>query len=244
MHRAAGLTTGLLRIAAPRKSASTDATPAAGVLAEGRSIRGCVFDMDGTLTVPVLDFALMKQRLGLQAHHDIVKEVYAMPEPDRSVAQAIIVEMEREAMEAMTMARGFHGVMRALEAARVPKAILTRNNMEPVEHLLTHHAPDYAFHPVVTRDTVQPTKPHADPLLHIAQIWGVPAHELVMVGDGEDDVLCARAAGAVSVFVHTSMNGHLKGRVHADFEIHELGELHALLSLPRVDGEEDGHGVN
>ncbi|KAJ3358844.1 hypothetical protein GGF32_009940 [Allomyces javanicus] len=212
---------GMLRIAR---------APAAGRLA-GRTVRGIVFDMDGTLTVPILDFALMRTRLSLRAGEDILAHVHALPEtsPVRIRAETIIREMEHEAMLAMEMAPGYHALMQFLESARIPKAILTRNNMDPVDHLLQHHASGYKFEPVVTRDTVRPTKPFPDPLEHIARLWNIPAAEILMVGDGTDDVKCAQAAGAMACYVHTIDNGAHHALVDPDTRIEHLDELRALL---------------
>ncbi|ORZ31028.1 HAD-like domain-containing protein, partial [Catenaria anguillulae PL171] len=158
-----------------------------------------VFDMDGTLTEPLLDFALMKRRLNLSPADDIVHHLHSLPlgSPARTLADQIVRDMEHDAMVNMTLARGFHPLMSALSRLNVPKAILTRNNLDPVTHLLTHHANGYTFHPTISRDCVQPTKPHPDPLLHIARnVWQVDPAHVLMVGDGVDDVACAKAAGA------------------------------------------------
>ena len=40
-------------------------------------IRGVAFDMDGTLTVPVLDFQLMRQRVGVPQTADILDTINA-----------------------------------------------------------------------------------------------------------------------------------------------------------------------
>ncbi|KAI9223553.1 HAD-like domain-containing protein [Blastocladiella britannica] len=200
----------------------------------GRSVKGIVFDMDGTLTVPVLDFALMKSRLGLLPHHDIVAEMHAMPPAQRAEAERIVTEMELEGMLAMSMAPAFHTLMTALERTGIPKAILTRNNMDPVTHMLTHHANEYSFHPIVTRDTVRPTKPHPDPLIHISKIWNLPPSDMLMVGDGADDIQCAQSAGALACFVHTPVNAAHRDRITPEMEIHSLEEL--LAALVHEDG--------
>lgn len=52
---------------------------------------------------------------------------------------------------------------------------------------------------VLTRD-FQPPKPAAAPLLHICNRWSLAPHEVAMVGDGEDDIICGRAAGTRELF--------------------------------------------
>ncbi len=61
-----------------------------------RIVRGLVFDMDGTLTVPSIDFALMRSRCGVGTTGDILDVINARPEPERAAAHAIIAEFEQE----------------------------------------------------------------------------------------------------------------------------------------------------
>lgn len=61
-----------------------------------RDIRGVIFDMDGTLTIPVLDFSEMRSRLGLPAGADILPTVTSMPAEQRARAMNIIQQMEEE----------------------------------------------------------------------------------------------------------------------------------------------------
>ena len=59
-------------------------------------LRGVVFDMDGTLTVPNLDFGLMYQRCGVDRSQDILAAIEVMPPAEKAAAQAIVEEMEEE----------------------------------------------------------------------------------------------------------------------------------------------------
>jgi 2-phosphoglycolate phosphatase len=52
---------------------------------------------------------------------------------------------------------------------------------------------------VVSGDTLAERKPHPMPLLHAAQLAGVPPHRCVYVGDAERDIVAGRAAGMQTV---------------------------------------------
>lgn len=54
--------------------------------------------MDGTLTIPVLNFLEMRTRLGLSRGVDILPTVMSMPEEQRERAMKIIEEMEEEGL--------------------------------------------------------------------------------------------------------------------------------------------------
>jgi 2-phosphoglycolate phosphatase len=57
------------------------------------------------------------------------------------------------------------------------------------------------FRVVVAGGDLPEKKPHPLPFRHIASVLGCETTELVMVGDGPQDILGARAAGAISVAV-------------------------------------------
>lgn len=57
------------------------------------------------------------------------------------------------------------------------------------------------FEATVCADDLPFKKPHPAPLLEIARQLNLNANELVMIGDGSQDVLCGKAAGARTVGV-------------------------------------------
>ncbi|WP_437927272.1 HAD-IA family hydrolase [Sorangium sp. So ce291] len=57
------------------------------------------------------------------------------------------------------------------------------------------------FHAVVAGGDIAEKKPEPGPLLHLAGLLGVQPHRMVMVGDGPQDIECARRAGARSIAV-------------------------------------------
>lgn len=64
-------------------------------------IKGVIFDMDGTLTIPVLNFNQMRERLGLSKDQDILPTVQGFPPQERAKAMAIIEEFEEEGVRLM-----------------------------------------------------------------------------------------------------------------------------------------------
>jgi phosphoglycolate phosphatase len=55
------------------------------------------------------------------------------------------------------------------------------------------------FSAVVAAGDVSRHKPHPEPLERVSRLLDVPCGRLVMVGDGPQDVACAKAAGAHSI---------------------------------------------
>ncbi len=170
-------------------------------------IRNWVFDMDGTLTVAVHDFAAIRVALGIAPEDDILTHLAALPAELAAAKHAWLLEHERDLAVASTAAEGAVALVRELAGRGCRLGILTRNARElahvtleaigladcfPVEHILG-------------RDEAAP-KPSPDGLLKIADAWGVPTSEMVMVGDYRFDLDCGRAAGTRTVLVNLPDN--------------------------------------
>ena len=68
------------------------------------SYLSCLFhtDMDGTLTIPCIDFGEMRRRAGVPAGQDILDAINGWPEAERRErAYAAIAEVEEEALKNM-----------------------------------------------------------------------------------------------------------------------------------------------
>jgi len=178
-----------------------------GEMGERRKIRGVIFDMDGTLTVPNLDFNEMMRRLGCKTNN-ILKEVDGFDETRRKRSYEIIAEMEEEALKTMKAMPGAVKLAKFLDEMNIPRGLVTRNVKTSVDHFHNVAWKDgdsdslmKAFHPVCSREFT-PYKPAPDSLLHICKEWGVDPSEVMMVGDSpKDDVVAGNRAGCVTVLV-------------------------------------------
>ncbi|PIT14645.1 phosphoglycolate phosphatase [Snodgrassella alvi] len=80
----------------------------------------------------------------------------------------------------------------------LPLAVITNKNEILAVELLCQLGLADAFSLVVGGDTLAEKKPSPMPLLHTAEVLGVPIGNLLMVGDSANDILAAKAAGALS----------------------------------------------
>ncbi|BBR55976.1 MULTISPECIES: HAD family hydrolase [Pseudomonas] len=171
------------------------------------SIRHWVFDMDGTLTVAVHDFAAIREALGIPPEHDILTHLAALPAEEAAAKHAWLLEHERDLAIASKPAEGAVELVRELAGRGCQLAILTRNARE-LAHVTLEAiglADCFAVEHILGRDEAAP-KPSPDGLLKIAQAWDVSPASLVMVGDYRFDLDCGRAAGARTVLVNLPDN--------------------------------------
>lgn len=164
--------------------------------------RHWVFDLDGTLTLAVHDFGLIRRELDIPAGQDILGHLGGLPAAEAAAKRAWLIAHERELADASVAAPGAVALLRGLHARGCELGILTRNDHAlarltlaeiGVEDLFAHEA-------LIGRDEATP-KPHPAGLLLHAARWAVSPRALVMVGDHGYDLEAGRAAGAMTVFV-------------------------------------------
>ena len=171
-------------------------------------LRGVVFDLDGTLTVPNLDFGEMYRRCQVDPSTDILAEIDAMPSDRAAECRRIVEDMEEEGRRTLKLMPGAHEVFTWLSQHGIPTALVTRNTKSTVdrlEELLPHASFDIA----IPRDYAAPSfppKPHPATLQHITERWKVKDDPttVVMVGDSpSNDILYGKAVGTTTALLDT-----------------------------------------
>ena len=137
---------------------------------EWTPIKAVVFDMDGTLTKPSIDFVKMHERLNIPMDKDILVSVNAMNSEQKVEALKIIEELEKEANDKMELQPGVLELLDYLAEQTIERAILTRNTPVGVEvvlrgmreklqqeqHLFPNLSPDGFFSKVHNKLCTQP----------------------------------------------------------------------------------------
>jgi phosphoglycolate phosphatase-like HAD superfamily hydrolase len=162
--------------------------------------------MDGTLTVPCIDFGEMRRRVGVTGGTDILDHIATLPEARQAEAFAVIAEIEEKAIADMALMPGALALCAALDGAGLPRGLITRNVRRGVEALHAAHfsagAGPRPFHPAITRQCAFAYKPSPEALLHICATWRIHPSECAMVGDSaKDDIASANRAGAIGVLL-------------------------------------------
>ncbi len=184
-----------------------------------------IFDLDGTLTVAVHDFAAIRDSLGIPSGADILHFLASLP-PAQSAQlhhrlHAIEVELARNARPALGALEFISHL--AQQGARL--AILTRNtrhnaclSLEAIG-LATYFHHDW----VLGRDEAIP-KPDPDGIHQLLNAWQIKPDEAVMVGDYQYDLATGRAAGTHTV--HVDQTGEFLWPELTDIAVSSLAELY------------------
>ncbi len=185
------------------------------------SIKGIIFDMDGTLTLANVDLATVNKELRIPENEPILEYLEKLDEPRRSESLKVLEKYEARAAENSRLNDGVVEVLEYLRKRGVKTALLTRNSRRSVDVLMKRHK--LHFDVVVTREDAPP-KPSPHPVKLISERLGIAPKDLLVVGDVHFDIFSGKAAGAQTAFLS---NGRKLGVVDqtADYCLNNLSEL-------------------
>jgi 2-phosphoglycolate phosphatase len=218
-------------------------------------IAGVVFDLDGTLVDSCEDIAraanhcleragfaprslveirgfigdgarmLLARAAALDpadARLDVLHEHFLQYYTAHSVEQTRLLPGAREVLQALS---------------HLPRALCTNKPRETTLAMLAALDIAVELEVVVAAGDVPHHKPHPAPLQRVAELLGLAPRQLVMVGDGPQDIECARAAGARSIGISEALIVPLE-RLHAarPDAIVPLSEVPALIARWRSGG--------
>ncbi len=214
----------------------------------GISVRlGIVFDLDGTLIDSRADIAnAVNHALAAQGGATLTPSEIAGYVGDGArllMARAARLAPESPVVDALLssflayyqahptdhtlLVPGAHEALAQL--GHLPLALCTNKPRAVTDAVLANLRLPAKFRAVVAGGDLPRNKPDPLPLQHIAQMLSLNVSELVMVGDGAQDILCAKAAGARSVGVDGGMQARDR-MLEAKPDVF----LPTLADLPRV----------
>ncbi len=186
-------------------------------------IRSVIFDLDGTLTVPALDFDAMRAEIGITAS-PILEALGEMTDEERRRAFEIIERHENEAAERSELSAGARELLDFIRETGVRPAVVTRNSRTSVEKFTARHR--IHFDAVVTRDDAPP-KPSPAPLLRALEQLRLTREEAIYVGDHEIDRLTGEAAGIPTYIVKN--HPELKDSGPPEMRVDTLAQIIGIL---------------
>jgi putative hydrolase of the HAD superfamily len=120
-------------------------------------------------------------------------------------------------------------------AAGLRVAMLSNaSDEENVRQMLANHKLESYFDPVIISAAIGIRKPDRGAFQPVLDAWGIPAAEIVMVGDQLGaDILGGKQAGMRTIWLTTEENApaniKLRGKLSADAQVRTIGEAAALI---------------
>jgi HAD superfamily hydrolase (TIGR01549 family) len=184
--------------------------------------KAILFDMDGTLTEPMLDFPLIKAEMGI-GQRPILEALAELEGSRRQIAEAVLLRHETHAAENSTLNPGCRELLGWLRQREIPTAVITRNSRQSVDIVLARHR--LSFEVLVTREQ-GPFKPDPYPLRLACKNLAASEMDVWMVGDGVFDIQAGAAAGIKTLWLS-------HGRTRS-FDAVPWREIRDLLALHRL----------
>ena len=181
-----------------------------------------LFDMDGTLTRPLLDFPRIKAEMGIGTR-PILEALAELSPEQRAAAQTILERHEEHASAQSTLNPGCVELLDWLAQQRIKTALVTRNSRRSVRTVLERHG--LRIDVLITRDDALP-KPDPAPLRLACARLEVSESHAWMVGDGIYDIEAGVAAGIPTVWI-----SHGRDRLFAAAPWRQVVDLPALLAM-------------
>jgi phosphoglycolate phosphatase len=202
-------------------------------------IEGVIFDLDGTLVHTIEDIAgaanMMFARNGLPEHDleyylkwigngavKFIENAYGETISERQLMAYVKEFKEIYAGNLHNRSRVYSGVPPLLDELVGRGTRISVLSNKP--HLLTRRVCDFylsgwPFDPVFGQRDEVPRKPDPAAAFEIAGQWGISPRQILFVGDSENDILTAQAAGMVPLGVSWGY-----GRLARE-HVQEMGEL-------------------
>ncbi|MBI2559882.1 MAG: HAD family hydrolase [Planctomycetes bacterium] len=187
-------------------------------------IKGIIFDMDGTLTKPNMDFGTLAAEIGEAMDEPVLEYMEKVDEKERVRVNSILERFEAQAAENAELNDGARALLDFVVRKGKKTALLTRNSRTSADKVLSKH--NLKFDCIVSREDAKP-KPSPDPILLIGRKLGIKPEHLLVVGDYKFDVLCGKAAGAKTVLLLN--HKEFDSGVVPDFKITRLTDLITIL---------------
>ena len=191
-----------------------------------RRFGAVVFDMDGTLIEPLLDFSVIRAELGIAAGDGILEAIAAMPPAAGARAHERLLAHELSAARKARLMPDAPATITAIRSAGLKTALLTRNARAALAIVLAKF--DLSFDLAWSRE-VGRIKPEPDGVLRACARLGVGPDRTACIGDFCYDIVAANAAGAVSILLAPDSLPSFADK--ADHVITCLAELPPLLGI-------------
>lgn len=185
-------------------------------------IKAVIFDLDGTITKPFLDFDAIRKEMGIDPKAGSVLEIIDKMPPDRrKKCLQILQEHEQRAVTESSLNDGTALLLDSLRKASIKIGILTRNTTENAKIVAKKH--NLMFDAIVGRDD-GPVKPDGFGVKYLCEKFSASPDQALVVGDYLHDLISAKKASVKAVLLNSHKDSEQFAE-YADFTIDSLEEL-------------------
>lgn len=184
------------------------------------SIKGVVFDFDGTITRPFFDFGMIKDEIGMPRDVLILEYLEGKDKSFVEHANKVLDKWELKAAKESELNDNVLEVLQLLSDKSIKTAVLTRNTNLSVDMVVEKFGLRFDY--IHTRD-MQPVKPDPESMKTVLKEIDLEPEEVITIGDYEHDIECGKSVGTMAMFI-TNGNGKPELRTKPDYIIEDFYE--------------------
>lgn len=178
-------------------------------------IEGVIFDLDGTLIHTIEDIAgaanKMFARHGLPEHGleyylkwigsgavKFIEQAHGGPVSKKQLMEYVSEFKEVYAGNLHHKSRVYDGIPELLDelvSRGIRIAVLSNKPHKMTQKVMEYYLSSWPFDPVLGQRDEVPRKPDPAAAFEISDAWGMAPENILFVGDSDNDILTARAAG-------------------------------------------------
>ncbi|MGD2295526.1 MAG: HAD family hydrolase [Candidatus Aminicenantes bacterium] len=167
------------------------------------TIKGVIFDMDGTVVEAPYDWERIRAALGTMGK-PILAYINSLEEPERSEKWKILRRFEYEATRQAKLNKGIPELLDFLEKKGIWRALVTNNSQDNVSYLLEKFNLEFDF--VLARESGL-WKPSSAPFIAVLDRFNLKREECVVIGDSHFDFRAGAEAGIAKIFILNADKG-------------------------------------
>ena len=184
-------------------------------------IKLVIFDLDGTITQPHLDFRKIREEMGITVEKmSILDFLDSLDGEEKRRADAILDAHEKDAAYKSKLSSGARELFDYLREKNIRIAIMTRNARENVLIVLEKHK--LSVDEILTRED-GPVKPSPEGVFALCGKFDVTPGETLMAGDFLFDIQTGKNAGTRTILL--KWQDTTGWPVQADYEVSTLAEI-------------------
>ena len=194
-----------------------------------KNLKLIIFDFDGTLHDPGIDWESVKQAIGIEGTSESLGDAINRFKIEKNhTALQTITELELNAIKGQKINSSVIKVLKNLQE-KYELAVFSRNSRKMIERLFKRSGLSSIY--LVGREDVERIKPHPSGLYKIlAQFDRLPNHA-VLVGDTFHDAVVAQLVGLTSVIVGENYKPEAKTSKQPDYHMKSLEEFASMMGV-------------
>lgn len=195
-------------------------------------IKCVIFDMDGTITKPYIDFIKLRAAIGIPEGFTNLLDYrkYLLEQDDKKGVEhydEVLHAFEVDAAEHAELNHGFADLYNFMKKNKIKIGILTRNSSKSLKAVtkklkLKIDAP-------ISRDHVSVPKPNPEGVYKISEITNTKLENIIFVGDHLFDIEVGKNAGIRTVFLSNGTEPPFS--VDPDFRLDFPNELIPIIKM-------------